>query len=180
MSQEFIEIGTGEQTGDGESLRSAFIKINNNFSDVYTIMATEGNRAFVSEDLPPGAVDGNFWLDRNTGRLYINVDSQWISPVISLVPNQSWDPSIGSNASVSVAGIPPASATEGSIWLNNTDGSLYVKLGDAWMQPYTGAITAPAEYTGNSNAWNIPAPTTISEAIDRMANFLYARMNERF
>ena len=180
MSQEFIEIGTGEQTGDGESLRSAFIKINNNFSDVYTLMSTVGKRAFVSADLPPGAVAGNFWLDQNTGRLYINVDSQWISPVISLVPNQNWDPSIGGNTSVSVAGIPPASATEGSIWLNNTTGSLYVKLGDTWMQPYTGAVTAPAEYTGNSIAWNIPAPTTISEAIDRMADFLYARMNERF
>ena len=36
MAQQNINIGTGELTGDGESLRSAFGKINSNFSELYT------------------------------------------------------------------------------------------------------------------------------------------------
>jgi len=36
MAQQNINLGTGELTGDGESLRSAFEKIEANFTDVYT------------------------------------------------------------------------------------------------------------------------------------------------
>lgn len=35
MSKQLINLGTGELTGDGESLRSAFTKINDNFDEVY-------------------------------------------------------------------------------------------------------------------------------------------------
>jgi len=35
MAQKNINLGTGELTGDGESLRSAFTKIEDNFTDVY-------------------------------------------------------------------------------------------------------------------------------------------------
>lgn len=180
MSQEFIEIGTGEQTGDGESIRSAFIKINNNFSDVYTIMATEGNRAFVSEELPTGSVDGNFWLSRTTGRLYISVDSQWIAPVISTVPNQFYDDgTLGSKVSVSET--PPGDSVEGALWFDSNDGSLYVKVNDAWVQPFTGGSVLPATPYDNTQtiAWNIPEPTTMQEAIDRIARFLYTKFDER-
>jgi hypothetical protein len=36
MSKQLINVGTGELTGDGETLRSAFVKINNNFDEVYS------------------------------------------------------------------------------------------------------------------------------------------------
>ena len=178
MSQEFIEIGTGEQTGDGESIRSAFIKINNNFSDIYNIVTTEGNRAFVGESLPPGAVDGNFWLNKNNGRLYINVDSQWIAPVIPAVPNQ-FDEGIAGK--VLVSSEPPGDTTEGSIWFDNDTGSLYVKVGDQWVQPFTGGSQLLATPYDNTQtiAWNIPEPTTMQEAIDRIARFIYTKFDER-
>ncbi|NBP02009.1 MAG: hypothetical protein EBU90_18145, partial [Proteobacteria bacterium] len=39
MSQQTINIGSGELTGDGESLRSAFQKVNSNFGELYTGLA---------------------------------------------------------------------------------------------------------------------------------------------
>lgn len=38
MAKKTINLGTGELTGDGESIRSAFDKINQNFSDLYNIV----------------------------------------------------------------------------------------------------------------------------------------------
>jgi hypothetical protein len=35
MTKQIINVGTAEQAGDGESIRSAFIKINDNFSETY-------------------------------------------------------------------------------------------------------------------------------------------------
>ena len=36
MAQKTINIGTGELTGDGESIRSAFSKANDNFTELYS------------------------------------------------------------------------------------------------------------------------------------------------
>lgn len=36
MAKQTINVGSGEFAGDGEALRSAFIKINNNFTELYT------------------------------------------------------------------------------------------------------------------------------------------------
>ena len=35
MTKQTINLGTGELTGDGESIRSAFDKVNDNFDEVY-------------------------------------------------------------------------------------------------------------------------------------------------
>lgn len=35
MSQRIINVGSGELTGDGESIREALIKTNDNFSELY-------------------------------------------------------------------------------------------------------------------------------------------------
>ncbi len=45
MAKQTINIGSGELTGDGESLRAAFKKINENFDENYASLAdlTAGN-----------------------------------------------------------------------------------------------------------------------------------------
>ena len=40
MSKQLINVGTGELVGDGEPIRSAFVKINSNFDEVYAATAT--------------------------------------------------------------------------------------------------------------------------------------------
>ena len=50
MSQQNINVGTGEGLGDGESLRTAFQKIQNNFSELYSrggYVGSAGNFGFV-------------------------------------------------------------------------------------------------------------------------------------
>ena len=43
MAQKTINIGTGELTGDGESIRSAFSKANDNFTELYTAIGNGSN-----------------------------------------------------------------------------------------------------------------------------------------
>jgi len=44
MAKQTINIGTGELTGDGESLRSAFDKTNDNFTETYADIASHETR----------------------------------------------------------------------------------------------------------------------------------------
>ena len=41
MSQQVINVGSGELAGDGESLRAAFIKVNANFTELYTATVSQ-------------------------------------------------------------------------------------------------------------------------------------------
>ena len=59
MAKQTINIGSGELTGDGESLRSAFDKINDNFDEVYT-----GTTTTLGSDTTP-ALGGNLDLSGN-------------------------------------------------------------------------------------------------------------------
>ena len=51
MTQRNINIGTAEQTGDGESIRSAFSKIEDNFTELYTDVAANAQAAIEVNDL---------------------------------------------------------------------------------------------------------------------------------
>ena len=59
MAKQTINIGSGELTGDGESLRSAFDKINDNFDEVYT-----GSGTTLGSDTTP-SLGGNLDLSGN-------------------------------------------------------------------------------------------------------------------
>ena len=59
MAKQTINIGSGELAGDGESLRSAFDKINDNFDEVYT-----GSGTTLGSDTTP-ALGGNLDLSGN-------------------------------------------------------------------------------------------------------------------
>ena len=69
MAKQIINIGSGELTGDGESLRSAFDKINDNFDEVYT-----GSGTTLGSDTTP-ALGGNLDLSGNdiTGTGNLNI-----------------------------------------------------------------------------------------------------------
>ena len=52
MTKKIINIGSGEKSGDGESLRSAFSKINDNFDELYT-----GSLDNVTQSIVPSVTD---------------------------------------------------------------------------------------------------------------------------
>ena len=59
MAQKTINLGTGELTGDGETLRSAFSKANDNFTELYT---GSGGLTEIVQDTTPqlgGNIDMN-------------------------------------------------------------------------------------------------------------------------
>ena len=58
MAKQVINIGTGEQAGDGEALRSAFNKINNNFTELYNDDAADFDGAFASLTGTPTTIAG--------------------------------------------------------------------------------------------------------------------------
>lgn len=79
MAKKIINIGSGESTGDGESIRSAFSKINDNFDEVYNGIIVENGASVFSGDTPPeDAVDNQLWWNTEDGKLYIRYMNSWI------------------------------------------------------------------------------------------------------
>ena len=58
MAKQIINIGSGELTGDGESLRSAFDKINDNFGELYLKDTSDFDGAFSSLTGTPTTLAG--------------------------------------------------------------------------------------------------------------------------
>ena len=58
MAKQVINIGTSEQAGDGEALRSAFNKVNSNFTELYNDDAADFDGAFASLTGTPTTIAG--------------------------------------------------------------------------------------------------------------------------
>ena len=58
MAKQVINIGTGELTGDGETLRTAFDKANDNFTELYNDDAADFDGAFASLTGKPTTLSG--------------------------------------------------------------------------------------------------------------------------
>ena len=79
MSKKIIDIGSGELAGDGESIRSAFSKINDNFTEVYHgIVGGTGTGVYSSDTPPEDAIDNELWWNTENGKLYIRYMDSWI------------------------------------------------------------------------------------------------------
>ena len=71
MSQEIINIGAAANDGTGDPLRTAFDKVNNNFTQLYTTLAASG---------PDGAIQL-----KNTNTLYKSVKTQTLHTYIKQI-----------------------------------------------------------------------------------------------
>jgi hypothetical protein len=109
MTQQIIDIGSGELTGDGESIRSAFDKTNQNFVEVYTSvdsLTTSTPKMAVTDVGPtgPAVKTGDLWYDEVSGRMFIRYDDTWAdaSPAVqaSQGPTGPAGPSGGDNPSL--------------------------------------------------------------------------------
>lgn len=180
MAQLFIDVGLGELTGDGETLRSAFIKINKNFNELYEAV---GVACVIGETAPVDAADSSFFFSTITAKLYIKHDGQWIEPA-RVTSIQGDDPAGGTSVTI-VSSTPPADPVEGTIWLNDDNARLYISANGQWVQPaltgggkFIEANTPP--YTPlNPIHWEDPQPTTQAEAIDRIVQVLYQMTSQK-
>jgi hypothetical protein len=78
MSKLIINIGDSVNDKRGDPLRTAFDKVNQNFTELY-------NQAgiVVQTSAPASPGEGDLWYDPNDGRLFVYYDSTWVdaSPI---------------------------------------------------------------------------------------------------
>lgn len=80
MVQQVINVGTSANDGTGDPLRSAFTKINSNFSEIYGKDAIGANFDLTDNTISATNTNGNIELEPNgTGVVVINNDNIMIS-----------------------------------------------------------------------------------------------------
>ena len=77
MSQQSINLGTAD-SGNGDPLRVAFDKVNDNFAELYSSVIASGV-ASTSASPPVSPGQGDLWWDTNDGNLYVYYSGVWTS-----------------------------------------------------------------------------------------------------
>ena len=79
MSQQIINLGTADK-GNGDVLRTAFTKVNENFAELYNSVSAV---VVASATAPAGPGAGDLWWNSEDGRMYIYYGTSWVdaSPV---------------------------------------------------------------------------------------------------
>jgi hypothetical protein len=93
MSQQIINTGNADK-GNGDPIRTAFTKVNANFTELYTLLSST-----TIDNIPPSAPsEGALWWDPVSGRLYISYNSDWVdaSPVYG-ISDDSYIPTTSSD-----------------------------------------------------------------------------------
>ena len=108
MVKQIINIGSGEETGDGESIRVAFDKINKNFDELYD---GELSQDFVADMFTDGTHTG----------ITVNYNDNNNTVNLTALEQTSSGPT------------PPADPAANSLWYNTTDGRLYVYYEGDWI-----------------------------------------------
>ena len=148
MAKQVINIGSAERAGDGESLRSAFEKINGNFTELYDTNITSSQ---ITKDIKGSvfADDSSVIIDGVSGKITTSALTQagaqngqvlaWSST------NNEWQPS-----NINVAGAITGDLT-GSVFADDSTLLVDGVNGEIPAANLTGTITLPvtANVTGN-------------------------------
>lgn len=202
MARQTINIGTSANKGDGDPLRTAFDKINDNFAELYAGQNTDP--ANTGASLIPDA-DGTRDLGSSTKRwadahvkdfLYLNgvrieVDGNGVLLVNGSTASQRADIQgdlFGQDSSKVFDSdtntfygsfVGTVAADDSTIVVDGVNGELYGNLNGTLVGNVTGDVVG--DLTGDVNysplnvaQWNTPRPTTIAEAIDKLAAAVYA------
>ena len=105
MAQQRINVGSGEYSGNGESLRSAFTKTNANFDEVYTNLndVNENIINILSTSTASQLVNGNQHVVLNGNGLLIFSDGFTVQPIINQTAIYSGLISTGTTKAISIA-----------------------------------------------------------------------------
>ena len=79
MTQKIILTGNADK-GNGDPLRTAFTKVNENFAELYNSVASG---VVVSATAPTSPGEGDLWWNSESGRMYVYYGTAWVdaSPV---------------------------------------------------------------------------------------------------
>ena len=83
MTIQTINTGSGANSRDGDSIRAAFTKVNNNFVEVLsalnTMTGSSGTSLVNVSGVPPQyATTGTLWYDEFSGKIFVYYDSFWV------------------------------------------------------------------------------------------------------
>jgi hypothetical protein len=87
MTLYYVNTGSGPNTHDGDSLRTAFNKINANFTQIST--GSLGAVLIQSPSVPQGYGPGTLWYDTESGRTYVFYNGSWVDANPSSNQNSS-------------------------------------------------------------------------------------------
>ena len=92
MAQRIINVGVADK-GNGDPLRTAFVKANDNFTELYSLL----NSASTVDSTPPSTpLEGELWWDTNSGNLFIYYDGAW-APASVIPSNLTYTPANGTH-----------------------------------------------------------------------------------
>jgi len=89
MSIQYVNTGSSANKGDGDSLRTAFGKINFNFSQLSSLIGASSATITVNAFPPLNPTEGELWFDITSGRSFIYYDNTWVDsnpPAINPIP----------------------------------------------------------------------------------------------
>jgi hypothetical protein len=97
MAKQTINIGSGELAGDGESIRSAFTKVNANFDEIYAggIGGVAIGTVIIS-DTAPEPSSGVQWFNTQEARTYVAYNDQWVDASPTLLAPPDTNPTLES------------------------------------------------------------------------------------
>lgn len=150
MTIQLINTGTNANSGNGDSIRAAFNKVNSNFSFLSTAtFSGNGSTSIDTGVAPPmNPTTGDLWYDTTSGRLYIYYDSNWIDS----------SPAAGtSGANISTGDTPPVGAELGDLWYDTNSGRMYVFYDGGWVDASPPSVLGPTGPSGPSGPSGGPA-----------------------
>ncbi len=103
MSQQIINVGEADK-GNGDPLRTAFVKANSNFTELYSLLSSASS---VGSTAPNSASEGELWWDTNSGNLYIYYDGAW-APASVIPSNLTYTPTNGTHWTTPVTTVADA------------------------------------------------------------------------
>jgi hypothetical protein len=132
MTIRYINTGTSANKGDGDTLRTAFIKINDNFR----FLSAQGGfnstgsstTLSISPDAPSTATDGTLWFNSIDARTFVRYNGAWVDASPQITP----PPTTSTETVITMSAMPPDTG-EGTLWFNVNDARTYIKYNTAWV-----------------------------------------------
>jgi hypothetical protein len=168
MTKQIINVGSAEQSGDGESIRSAFIKVNHNFDELYQVnAAAQGTQGIQGRQGLQGrqGTSGSQGLQGRQGIQGI-AGGQGSQGIQGIAGSQGITGSQGiqgiGGAELVVAESAP-SVQYNKQWFNSQEGRLYVNYNSTWVDASPTQPDASAVRFNELNQIELPQGGMISE-----------------
>lgn len=156
MSILYVNTGSSANKGDGDSLRTAFNKINYNFSQLSELVNASSATITTSAFPPSNPTDGALWFDTISGRSYIWYDNFWVDsnpPAVNPIPWTFVESDI-----IPASNLTYDLGSTSSQWRSLYVGTSTIYLGGTALSVSGGNITLngnPVSGSGASNTGNI-------------------------